>query len=50
MIFSDSSYGIRINTLFGGLLYSPVSAQMISELEPVDEIEFSCNQIKNDGD
>ncbi len=50
MIFSDASYGLRITTLFGGLLYSPVSAQMISELEPGDEIEFSWNQIKNDGD
>ncbi len=50
MIFYDASYGLRITTLSGGLLYSPVSAQMISELEPGDEIEFSWNQIKNDGD
>jgi len=50
MIFSDASYGLRITTLSGGLLYSPVSAQMISELEPGDEIEFSWDQIKNDGD
>ena len=50
MIFSDASYGLRITTLAGGLLYSPVSAQMISNLEPSDEIEFSWDQIKNDGD
>ncbi len=50
MIFSDASYGLRITTLSGGLLHSPVSAQMISELEPGDEIEFLWDQIKNDGD
>jgi len=50
MIFSDASYGLRITTLSGGLLYSPISAQMISQLEPGDEIEFSWDQIKNDGD
>jgi len=50
MIFSDASYGLRITTLSGILMYSPVSAQVISELEPGDEIELSWNQIKNDGD
>ena len=50
IIFSDASHGLRITTLFGGLLYSPVSAQVISELEPGDEIEFSWDQIKNDDD
>ncbi len=50
MFFSDASYGIRITTLSGGLLYSPVAVQMISQLEPGDEIEFSWDQIKNDGD
>jgi len=50
MIFSDASYGLRITGLSGILMYSPVSAQMISELEPGDEIEFSWDQIKNDGD
>jgi len=50
IIFSDASYGLKITTLFGGLLYSPVPAQVISELEPGDEIEFSWDQIKNDND
>ncbi len=50
MIFSDASYGLRITGLSGILMYSPVSAQVISELEPGDEIEFSWDQIKNDGD
>ena len=48
--FSDASYGLRITTLSGILIYSPISAQVISELEPGDEIELSWNQIKNDGD
>ena len=31
-------------------MYSPVSAQMILELEPRDEVTLSWDQIKNDGD
>jgi len=50
MIFSDASYGLRITTLSGISIYSPISAQVISELEPGDEIELSWDQIKNDGD
>ena len=50
MIFSDASYGLRITGLSGILMYSPVAAQVISQLEPGDEIEFSWDQIKNDGD
>lgn len=50
LTFSDSSYGLRITGLSGILMYSPVSAQVISKLEPRDEIEFSWDQIKNDGD
>ncbi|MCV0391671.1 MAG: hypothetical protein K5790_00060 [Nitrosopumilus sp.] len=52
LIFSDSSYGLRITGLSGILMYSPwVSAEEINPiLEPRSEIEFSWNQIKNDGD
>ena len=50
LTFSDSSYGLRITGLSGILMYTPVSAQVISHLEPGDEIEFSWDQIKNDGD
>lgn len=50
MIFSDTSYGLRITGLSGILMYSPVITQVISQLEPGDEIEFSWDQIKNDGD
>ena len=31
-------------------MYSPISAQVISTLEPGNEITFSWDQIKNDGD
>ena len=50
LTFSDSSYGLRITGLSGILMYTPVSAQVISHLDPGDEIEFSWDQIKNDGD
>ncbi|MEK0345253.1 MAG: hypothetical protein QQN62_01755 [Nitrosopumilus sp.] len=49
MFFSDASYGLKITTLAGIMIYSPISIQVISELEPGDEIETSWNQIKNDG-
>jgi len=50
LTFSDASYGLRITGLSGILMYTPVSAQVMSNLEPGDEISFSWNQIKNDGD
>ena len=50
LIFSDSSYGLKITGLSGILMYSPISAQVISTLEPGNEITFSWDQIKNDGD
>ena len=50
LTFSDASYGLRITGLSGILMYSPVSAQVVSHLDPGDEVEFSWNQIKNDGD
>jgi len=50
LTFPDASYGLRITGLSGILMYTPVSAQVISNLEPGDEISFSWNQIKNDGD
>jgi len=50
LIFPDSSYGLRITGLSGILMYAPISAQVISGLEPGDEVEFLWDQIKNDGD
>ena len=49
LVFSDASYGLKITGLSGILMYSPVSAQVISTLDPGDEITFSWDQIKNDG-
>ena len=48
--FSDSSYGLKITGLSGILMYSPDTDMVISKLEPGDEISFSWDQIKNDGD
>ncbi len=50
LIFSDALYGLRITGLSGILMYSPVAAQVISQLEPGDEVEFSWDQIKNNSD
>ncbi|MDC0329366.1 hypothetical protein OAN18_00575 [Nitrosopumilus sp.] len=50
LTFSDSSYGLKITGLSGILMYSPISAQVISTLDPGDEVIFSWDQKKNDGD
>ena len=50
LTFSDASYGLKITGLDGRVLFSPVSAQVISTLEPAEEISFVWDQIKNDGD
>jgi len=51
LTFSDASYGLRITGLSGILMFSPViSDDVISNLDPKDEIIFSWNQIKNNGD
>ncbi len=50
LTFSDASYGLKISGLDGTLLYSPVSAQVISVLDPKEEKSFEWDQIKNDGD
>ena len=50
LTFTDASYGLRITGLSGILMYTPVSAQVISHLESGDEVEFLWDQIKNDGD
>jgi len=50
LTFSDLSYGLKITGLSGILIYSPISAQVISTLDPGDEIILSWDQHKNDGD
>ena len=49
LTFSDLSYGLKITGLSGILMYSPIPAQVISTLDPGDEIIFSWDQHKNDG-
>jgi len=50
LTFSDTSYGLQITGLDGRLLYSPIAAQVISVLEPKEEVTLMWDQIKNDGD
>ncbi len=50
LTFSDTSYGLRITGLSGILMYAPVVSDVASSLEPGDEISFTWDQIKNDGD
>ncbi len=50
LTFSDASYGLKITGLDGRELYYPISAQVISKLEPKQEMTFVWDQIKNDGD
>ena len=52
LIFSNLSYGLKITGLSGILMYSPwVSGEeIIPILEPGNEVSFSWDQIKNDGD
>ena len=48
--FSDASYGLKIRGLDGTILYTPVTAQVVSTLQPSEEKVFEWDQIKNDGD
>jgi len=50
--FSDGIYGLRITGLSGILMYSSwISNEDInSGLDPGEEVSFSWDQIKNDGD
>ncbi len=50
LTFSDASYGLKITGLDGRILYSPISAQVITKLEPKQEMTFVWDQIKSDGD
>ena len=49
LTFSDASYGLKITRLDGVLIYSPLSAQVISKLEPKEEKTFLWDQTKSDG-
>jgi hypothetical protein len=49
LTFSDSSYGLKILGLDGTIIYSPVSVQEISTLQPKEEKTFVWDQTKTDG-
>ena len=49
LTFSDASYGLKITRLDGILVYSPLSAQVVSKLEPKEEKTFLWDQTKSDG-
>jgi hypothetical protein len=49
LTFSDASYGLKIKQLDGIVLYSPISAQVMSVLKPEEEKVFVWNQTKLDG-
>ncbi len=49
LTFSDASYGLKITRLDGILVYSPLSAQVISKLDPKEEKTFVWDQTKSDG-
>jgi hypothetical protein len=49
LTFSDSSYGLKIKQLDGIVLYTPISAQVMSVLQPKEEKAFVWNQTKSDG-
>ncbi|HZS73873.1 MAG TPA: hypothetical protein VFA69_05150 [Candidatus Nitrosotalea sp.] len=49
LTFADSSYGLKIAQLDGTMIYAPVSAKVVSKLEPKEEKDFVWDQIKSDG-
>ena len=49
LAFSDASYGLKITRLDGILVYSPLSAQILSKLDPKEEKTFVWDQTKSDG-
>lgn len=48
LTFSDTSYGLKINGLFGIMMYSPPTSQVITTLKPNEEIVFVWDQMKYD--
>ena len=49
LTFLDTSYGLKIEQLDGTIIYSPISAQVISKLDPKEEKNFVWDQTKTDG-
>ncbi len=49
LTFSDASYGLKIAQLDGTVIYTPISVQVVSKLDPKEEKNFVWDQIKIDG-
>jgi len=47
LTFSDSAYGLRIVGLDGTVIFSPISVQVVSILNPKEEKTFVWDQTKN---
>ena len=48
LTFSDASYGLKVTGMDGVLYYVPVAAQVVTKLEPKEEVTFVWNQKKMD--
>ena len=49
IMFSDSSLGLKIRGLDTMLIYSPMTDQVLTTLDPREEVTIEWDQIKNDG-
>ena len=48
LTFSDTSYGLKVTGMDGVLYYVPVAAQVVTKLEPKEEVTFVWNQKRLD--
>ena len=48
LTFSDASYGLKVTGMDGVLYYEPVAAQVVTKLEPKEEVTFVWNQKRLD--
>ena len=48
LTFSDMSYGLKVTGMDGVLYYVPVAAQVVTKLEPKEEVTFVWNQKRLD--
>jgi hypothetical protein len=48
LIFSDTSYGLKVTGMDGMLYYVPVATQIVTKLDPKEVVIFAWNQKKMD--
>ena len=48
LIFSDTSYGLKVTGMDGKLYYVPVATQIVTKLDPKEVVIFAWNQKKMD--